>query len=1335
MSTNATSPEQVASTQSTKVQSYVDRQIEKTRKQVKSIDLTAGVLMLVVFVIGFFLLAAIVDAWIWPMSQIGRWVGLIGLIGGLTVLIVGSILPLMMKRINPDYAAKMIEEVKPGFYNSLLNYVSLRRNPENVKTAVLDAVSRQAATDLSTVPDDQAVDRSKVIRIGYILIGATIASIGYWTVSPKSPLPTIPRILFPASDFAKPSVVTISDVEPGDAHVFFGDPFEVTVRVRGAFSPEDVQLIYSTDDGRLVDQVVPMVLDQTQPDLFSAQLAGDDGIRQSLSYRVVALDGISRDFKVTVEPKPAITIESVKLIPPIYTGLPTRTQSVGAIEAAEGTQAHIHALANLPIESANLELLRAVKASNEPDASTEYVRVSNVRQMLVKDNQADVRMQLVLDANREKPLATHYRINFVSTDGDQNQQPNIYPIRIIADLAPEIRVLNPSQSEVEIPLNGTLPIDLEAMDLDYQISSIQLVIEKGGRKLFTSPIKLNYEGGSRRRVDARHLLRPDELGLEVGDQGIFFARAKDNRTSYFGDDQPDPNVTRTDNFIFVITETNPQLDAAKNRDNDPNSAQDERQADSKDDRDNEDRRNEPRNPGENDPSNAEDPNNAEQATDDANDDPGNDRDPNRPQDQPPGDQQDTAKDEPKQNTPNENPNENPNESQQPNDQSAPDQPPNEGEQPDQNDANQKKPDQTGEQEQTNQQKQGGSQSGSGGQSQSGAEQSDSGQQQSDQTGSGGQQSPNESSGGNKDSAGNQSNQEGSSGSGGQQNDDPSGSQSSGNPSGDSKDSQSNPAEGGRQDSNLSDGNQETLSKDASPSEVFNKAKEFFDEQEKNNPDSNPKDPSESKDGGTGDESKDNGGNQTEDGAGNPSGDSGDPTKSGDSSTSESAAGDTSENPETGVEDGEPGSAESGDDAGNSPESGAKDSAEGSANGGDPNSSDPQDGNEGGNSSKGNPSDGGSPNQKPPGEEGTPSENPSGKNEGNPDDGGQNSSTPSESDTTDSGEPGKGDKPGESGTPSGEPAKDQGNTGDSKSQEPGDGSKPSDSSQSNPDEKAPGESDPEGEAKSGSDQPKDSDAKSGGGDQPKDNGEKGEEAGKPGEGDNKPGDSSKPSDSKSGGNKGSAEQGQPGEQGSKEKSKDLPMPKQEQGNEKEGSGKGDSSEGPKTGSSSAQGSEGKGQESDQPGEAKSSADSDSKTGDGAGTGGGPTQSLELDKKNQQHAQEQAALNLEKKLAEQKDNPDQELLDRLGWNKDQLKKFVERWEAMKAEAEKGNEKAKRRYQRAVQSLNLQPSQSTTKVNQRTEEVVGTDQDGEVNQVPPRFRRVFESFQSDLHRMDDK
>ncbi len=551
--------------QSTQLKQYVNQQLERTRTQVKITELIGGLLTILAFAICFLLVAAIWDAWIWPLSTTGRWICLLMLLGISAAYACTSILPLFLKRINTEYAAKMIEEAKPSFKNSLLNYVSLRKTNQLIRPAVLDAVSRQAATDLASVPSDATVDRSKLIRLGFILIGLVVVGIVYQILSPKDAFQTIGRVLAPNAKIAKPAVVKISDVTPGDSTVFFGEQVEITAVIQGRFQPDDVKIEYSTKDGQLIDQVVPMVAEETG-NRYQAMLPGfGNGIQQSLTYRVVAQDGASPYFDITVQPNPTIAVESLVLMPPSYTNLPERVLTgTGNIDVLEGTNVTINAVANLPIKVAYIELLdETVNASEgrkeaSRDSSSRYNKIRTI-EMRSEGKTATARVMAQLNASRKKPFASHYQIWFVSDEDDRNQKPNIYPIRITPDLAPEVVITNPDESDVSVPENGTLSVEIEANDLDFAISSVEFHLDfQGGTRRLDKQLQLK-SGNGNQRVTARYILRPSELGLENGDEAMFFATASDNRTSPQSG-QPDPNVSRTENFTLTISEPEERAD-------------------------------------------------------------------------------------------------------------------------------------------------------------------------------------------------------------------------------------------------------------------------------------------------------------------------------------------------------------------------------------------------------------------------------------------------------------------------------------------------------------------------------------------------------------------------------------------------------------------------------------------------------------------------------------------------------------------------------------------------------------------------------------------------------
>lgn len=542
-----------ASARPDKYEAYIDQQLEKTRARIKLVDLCTGICAIIAWVLGVFLLFAVVDGWIWTLGVVGRSLGLIALVAGVLGISLFYVAPLFLRKINPRYAARMIEQSQPRFKNSLLNYLWVKASGQKVEQAVAVELSQRAAENMHEVSASESVDQSSLIRTGFILVALAVLATGYAVFSPKSPVPTVARVINPFSDISRPAVVRVVSVTPGDADIFFGDVLTIEAEVRGRHEPHDVQLVYSTDDGQHTNVALPM--QATGPRRYEVELrTSESGIQQSLQYQVVAKDGHSRWFDVNVRPLPAVSIDSLTLTPPTYTKLPERIiTGTGELDAVEGTQVTLSAITNMPIESAYIEFLHANTQSNDVDD----LRVVKTSALSFEEQNITGSFLLTLNSDRTGPQFTHYRIRYQSADGDLNSKPNVYPIRITPDLAPEVAIVQPVNQEILLPANGSLNIQIQASDVDYELTAIGLQLDSQGVRVLNHQFELPAD--NRNRIQQNYWLVPEKISLKPGDQAIFFASAADNRQSPYGN-APDPNVSRTQNYVVTITEPDPQID-------------------------------------------------------------------------------------------------------------------------------------------------------------------------------------------------------------------------------------------------------------------------------------------------------------------------------------------------------------------------------------------------------------------------------------------------------------------------------------------------------------------------------------------------------------------------------------------------------------------------------------------------------------------------------------------------------------------------------------------------------------------------------------------------------
>ena len=151
---------------------FIETQLRKTRSQVRSVDIAGHLMTLAAGSLVYFLLAALVDHWL-VAGGLGFWSRLT--LCGIYLVAVGGylaveVLPLLVRRINPIYAAHTIERSRPSLKNALVNFLLFRDDRAGINPVVYDAIETQAATNLAQVRIESAVDRTKLVRLGYALV-------------------------------------------------------------------------------------------------------------------------------------------------------------------------------------------------------------------------------------------------------------------------------------------------------------------------------------------------------------------------------------------------------------------------------------------------------------------------------------------------------------------------------------------------------------------------------------------------------------------------------------------------------------------------------------------------------------------------------------------------------------------------------------------------------------------------------------------------------------------------------------------------------------------------------------------------------------------------------------------------------------------------------------------------------------------------------------------------------------------------------------------------------------------------------------------------------------
>ncbi len=540
---------------------FIQKRLEHTRRQVRLVDVASGVVVLLAASLFFFLAVALADHWLFPhglnffarLILWGIWVAVAGLFAWRTVA------PAVMHRINPVFAAQTIEQGRPTLKNSLINFLLLRSHPDDVAPVVFRAMEHRAAADLARVPVEHAVDHRRLVRLCYVLAGAVVLFALYLALSPKNPLVSAARVLWPWAGIPAPTRVHIEDVhvrtvdvQPGDAVVFQGDRPQVAAHVSGLRDGEEVSLLMTTADGQEVDDRVAM--NRTgDDDFYACELPPGSGtMQQDTFYRITAGDATTKQYKLEVQIAPTIIVDRIEYHYPPYTGWPDRTvKGQGDIKGLEGTRVTVHVTANIEIKNACIDLgcsgLLVPMKHDGTKATGEFTLASEKGQSW-------------------KPLYDRYQILLTDSKGsnEPHQHPIHYRIDVDRDYPPEIAIVEPKQEEAAVNVNGHLRIRVHTAD-DFGLRHVAFKAEHDGHSLDLPVVfdRPRPEKALAQPFDGELDFQPAKLQLKRGDEIKYWAEAEDNK-------EPKPNRAETPQRTIRVVDDQDAKDGQANQDQQPN---------------------------------------------------------------------------------------------------------------------------------------------------------------------------------------------------------------------------------------------------------------------------------------------------------------------------------------------------------------------------------------------------------------------------------------------------------------------------------------------------------------------------------------------------------------------------------------------------------------------------------------------------------------------------------------------------------------------------------------------------------------------------------------------
>jgi len=496
---------------------YVDLKLQTTRASIKTTDLLVALAGVAAMFLGYLLLFVTFDQWIIPGGfGIGlRWTLLSTLLVLTAAWLIWKVGVPYFRSVNRLYAAREIEKADPALRSNLLNLVDLRASGREIDPAILRALEKNAAVGLQNIDVTQAVDHRPLMRTAYVLLAVVILFCLYALLSPKKISNSIWRSLLPAANVTVSTRTEIVDVQPGDTTVLAREKVLVTAEIAGEIPPQ-VFALFTTADGKFRDEPVELRSDEPGATKFSGLLIGENGqgLLQDLTYTIQAGDATSRAYQITVIQPPSATVDRVAFEFPAYMKLDPTEQAGGKIDSWEGTRVAISAHTNIPIQSATVEFLDS--ADGQPTGEESAVTVAADGRQLTA--------AWTLAFRSDRTFAKFYRIQCRTESGATDPQPTVYEIQIRPDLPPDVALLEPVR-DLEVPANAIVPLLVEARDPDFELSHINLHLKKNGQPIH----KQLLSEGRQQRLLLQHDLALERFVLVPGDVLELWVQAFDNK--------------------------------------------------------------------------------------------------------------------------------------------------------------------------------------------------------------------------------------------------------------------------------------------------------------------------------------------------------------------------------------------------------------------------------------------------------------------------------------------------------------------------------------------------------------------------------------------------------------------------------------------------------------------------------------------------------------------------------------------------------------------------------------------------------------------------------------
>lgn len=287
---------------------FIAGQIRRAEQRIRFLDLVTALTGLAAGALGYAIVMIVLDRQ-FVLSAASRQMGLVFFLIAVAVYVFYTVVRPLSWRVNPHYAARMLEGTLPGSKNHVINWIDLRE--EQLPGVIRSALGHRAAKDLTRTDVEQAISNRRSVVAGSaaaVLFAAFVAL--FLMIGPRPFRSYLSRTLAPfASGNAIATRTQVSMIRPegGDATVTIGQQVQLIAQVSGRVpdvSAKDAPcLLYRRDSTEPYRQ--RFLRHDPTSDQWSAVIAPID-VGNGFFYKVTAGDSETPEYRVQVRAAPLI---------------------------------------------------------------------------------------------------------------------------------------------------------------------------------------------------------------------------------------------------------------------------------------------------------------------------------------------------------------------------------------------------------------------------------------------------------------------------------------------------------------------------------------------------------------------------------------------------------------------------------------------------------------------------------------------------------------------------------------------------------------------------------------------------------------------------------------------------------------------------------------------------------------------------------------------------------------------------------------------------------------------------------------------------------------------